>query len=515
MVLYSSNSTGATTASAIPTVGISAHKFILSSCSQYFTAIFETSPVANTGPIHIVLPPDLSHRAIQILVQYMYMGEATVANDILNEVLKGGEILKIRGLCRTNTPHATNLNQTTTQNGGTQASYNLTRIPLPVTTASATSVRYLVEQPPPQPVLGRGLIASVLPKDSPVIIKTAKPLSTLVAATTTTTTAAGVMGKLTTSAIGVNKHVAIDPGDTKCGFVQNSTHATLDLREEPTTMCHTVGCTGCSRIEKNQIHQIIIPRDHTTDAESGQHSEYIPQTTNDCIEQDPSLMYEHEMELTTTTLPSEQHQQHSEGILSYTGANTNYNYTHLVARPPNHTVLVEGDMQHLVSTSPTSSHEPTTTFVAIKEEPTEWLPPPPAPTNNPTQHQIPMDSLKKNMAILGDFKAHNIKSEPVPTASTSSLSSALSSSHDAAKENGQHLLSGSRIVTKDFERYFSCDICKKTCEDKSSLLRHLETHSATPCTSGFNNASTADATASTSTITKSYVPKKRRRTSVI
>lgn len=32
----------------------------------------------------------------------MYSGEATVSNDILSEVLRGGEILKIRGLCRNN-----------------------------------------------------------------------------------------------------------------------------------------------------------------------------------------------------------------------------------------------------------------------------------------------------------------------------------------------------------------------------------------------------------------------------
>jgi hypothetical protein len=55
------------------------------------------------GMMFIVLPPDLSRRAVATLIQYMYTGEATVANDILNEVLKGGEILKIRGLCKVHT----------------------------------------------------------------------------------------------------------------------------------------------------------------------------------------------------------------------------------------------------------------------------------------------------------------------------------------------------------------------------------------------------------------------------
>lgn len=80
-------------------VGISAHKFILSSCSQvlyfnlnflkkitnnipkFFSSIFEASAAPNNGMFCIVLPPDLSHRAIQILVQYMYVGEATVSNE--------------------------------------------------------------------------------------------------------------------------------------------------------------------------------------------------------------------------------------------------------------------------------------------------------------------------------------------------------------------------------------------------------------------------------------------------
>jgi hypothetical protein len=54
--------------------------------------------------IYIFLPPELSKRAVATLIQYMYTGEATVANDILNEVLKGGEVLKIRGLCKVSPP---------------------------------------------------------------------------------------------------------------------------------------------------------------------------------------------------------------------------------------------------------------------------------------------------------------------------------------------------------------------------------------------------------------------------
>lgn len=37
---------------------------------------------------------------MKILVKYMYSGEATVPKDILNVVLKAGDILKIKGLYR-------------------------------------------------------------------------------------------------------------------------------------------------------------------------------------------------------------------------------------------------------------------------------------------------------------------------------------------------------------------------------------------------------------------------------
>ncbi|KAG5678921.1 hypothetical protein PVAND_008544 [Polypedilum vanderplanki] len=82
--------------------GIPAHKLILGTCSHYFSSIFDNNPTPINTMIYIFLPPELSKRAVATLIQYMYTGEATVANDILNEVLKGGEVLKIRGLCKVN-----------------------------------------------------------------------------------------------------------------------------------------------------------------------------------------------------------------------------------------------------------------------------------------------------------------------------------------------------------------------------------------------------------------------------
>ncbi|XP_035914495.1 protein tramtrack, beta isoform-like [Anopheles stephensi] len=79
---------------------IPAHKLILGTSSLYFANIFDKNPVPLNAVTYIVLPPDLTYRSMQILIQYMYTGESTVSTDILSEVLRGGEILKIRGLWR-------------------------------------------------------------------------------------------------------------------------------------------------------------------------------------------------------------------------------------------------------------------------------------------------------------------------------------------------------------------------------------------------------------------------------
>lgn len=79
---------------------------------QYFASIFESNPSPPNAMVYIVLPPELSKRSITTLVQYMYSGEATVSNDILNEVLRGGEVLKVRGLWRNNQTSEPNASST-------------------------------------------------------------------------------------------------------------------------------------------------------------------------------------------------------------------------------------------------------------------------------------------------------------------------------------------------------------------------------------------------------------------
>ncbi|XP_068630489.1 zinc finger and BTB domain-containing protein 42-like isoform X2 [Battus philenor] len=81
---------------------IPAHKFILSSCSVYLSSLLEGQRSVSRmgGMLYVVLPSEISTKALKILVEYMYKGETTVSNEVLDTVLKAGEILKIRGLWR-------------------------------------------------------------------------------------------------------------------------------------------------------------------------------------------------------------------------------------------------------------------------------------------------------------------------------------------------------------------------------------------------------------------------------
>ncbi|CAH0699726.1 unnamed protein product [Spodoptera exigua] len=97
---------------------IPAHKFILSSCSVYLSNLFEgqRSVTRMGGMLYVVLPSEISTIALKILVEYMYKGETTVSNDVLDTVLKAGEVLKIRGLWRqTDDGSSETLEKATTQ----------------------------------------------------------------------------------------------------------------------------------------------------------------------------------------------------------------------------------------------------------------------------------------------------------------------------------------------------------------------------------------------------------------
>ncbi|CAH2004986.1 unnamed protein product [Acanthoscelides obtectus] len=80
---------------------IMAHRFVLSYSSVYLAQILKLQRKVTTAlPLMIVLPQEIDHKCLKVLVRYMYSGEAKVSKDILKNVLRGGDILQIKGLYR-------------------------------------------------------------------------------------------------------------------------------------------------------------------------------------------------------------------------------------------------------------------------------------------------------------------------------------------------------------------------------------------------------------------------------
>lgn len=78
-----------------------AHRFVLSACSQYLHQVLKVQQkITTTLPLLIILPPEINYKTLKTLVQYMYSGETTVSKDILDNVLRGGDLLKVKGLWR-------------------------------------------------------------------------------------------------------------------------------------------------------------------------------------------------------------------------------------------------------------------------------------------------------------------------------------------------------------------------------------------------------------------------------
>lgn len=71
-----------------------AHKLVLSICSPYFQNLFR-----KLGPEkHVIFLKDISAKHLELLLQYMYMGEIKVQEDELVTVLNVAQSLEIRGL---------------------------------------------------------------------------------------------------------------------------------------------------------------------------------------------------------------------------------------------------------------------------------------------------------------------------------------------------------------------------------------------------------------------------------
>lgn len=72
----------------------SVHKFVLSTCSQYFNAIFEWTPCINP----VVVINNVTCKVLEILLDFMYTGEVSVKESLIPDVMRAAECLRIRGL---------------------------------------------------------------------------------------------------------------------------------------------------------------------------------------------------------------------------------------------------------------------------------------------------------------------------------------------------------------------------------------------------------------------------------
>ncbi|XP_068225817.1 protein tramtrack, beta isoform-like, partial [Palaemon carinicauda] len=70
------------------------HKFVLSTCSEYFSEIFDRTPCKNP----VIVLKDIQCRDLEFLLDYMYIGEVNVRQNELTSLIKAAECLRVKGL---------------------------------------------------------------------------------------------------------------------------------------------------------------------------------------------------------------------------------------------------------------------------------------------------------------------------------------------------------------------------------------------------------------------------------
>lgn len=150
--------------------------------------------------------------------------------------------------------------------------------------------------------------------------------------------------------------------------------------------------------------------------------------------------------------------------------------------------------------------------MAIKQEPTDWS------GSSPQQQQHHDNSSLQNRGNLSPKQPLDFKI-PLGNANVK-LETEISNSHSDA--NAENATTSNYVVNSGFDNYnnnMHCDVCKKSFDEPKLWLRHMETHTAqasSSTTSVITPARNAlmPAENDMDNISKSYVPKKRRRISV-
>ncbi|XP_071439054.1 protein jim lovell-like [Hetaerina americana] len=76
---------------------VRAHKVVLSACSPFFQRIFSENPCKHP----VIILKDLRRWEVQGIVDFMYKGEISVAQEHLTSLIKAAESLQVRGLAHT------------------------------------------------------------------------------------------------------------------------------------------------------------------------------------------------------------------------------------------------------------------------------------------------------------------------------------------------------------------------------------------------------------------------------
>ena len=72
----------------------SLHKFVLSTCSDYFEEMFERTQCKHP----VIVLKDIKSEDLEALLNYMYIGEVNVVQENLAGLIKAAESLRIKGL---------------------------------------------------------------------------------------------------------------------------------------------------------------------------------------------------------------------------------------------------------------------------------------------------------------------------------------------------------------------------------------------------------------------------------
>jgi hypothetical protein len=73
---------------------ISAHKVILSACSQFFRRVLRNNPHSNP----LIYLHGLKHADVQAIIQFIYQGQTEVEQDNIDNFMKAAKVLEIKGL---------------------------------------------------------------------------------------------------------------------------------------------------------------------------------------------------------------------------------------------------------------------------------------------------------------------------------------------------------------------------------------------------------------------------------